>query len=226
MSALSIIISREYLERVKRKSFIISTILMPIFMVGMMMAPALITIFSGPEEKVIAVIDDTAVIAPTLQNGDEIRFRNITDGLDGLCTSVTILVATFMTIIALGEGSGISPITEAVVGSLLGFLLFNVYPARVFMGDTGSLALGGFVAATASMMNLQLFILIFGLIYLVEVLSVILQVVYFKHTGGKRLFKMAPIHHHFELSGWPETKVVAVFSIITAVLCLIGFLAL
>lgn len=111
-------------------------------------------------------------------------------------------------------------------GSLLGFLLFNVYPARVFMGDTGSLALGGFVAATASMMNMQLFIVIFGLIYLIEVISVMIQVVYFKKTGGKRFFKMAPIHHHFELSGWPETKVVAVFSIVTAILCLIGFLAL
>lgn len=104
---------------------------------------------------------------------------NFTDGLDGLCTSVTILVATFMTIVALGENSGISPITGAVVGSLLGFLLFNVYPARVFMGDTGSLALGGFVASSAFMMQMPFFIPIIGLIYLVEVLSVIMQVSYF-----------------------------------------------
>ena len=151
---------------------------------------------------------------------------NFTDGLDGLLASVTVLVAVFLTVVSIGVNSGLSPITAAVAGSLLGFLLFNVYPARVFMGDTGSLALGGFVAASASMMNMQLFILIFGLIYLVEVLSVIIQVAYLKKTGGKRIFKMAPIHHHFELSGWPETKVVAVFSIVTAILCLIGFMAL
>ena len=151
---------------------------------------------------------------------------NFTDGLDGLCTSVTILVATFLTIIALGEESGISPMTGAVVGSLLGFLLFNVYPAKVFMGDTGSLALGGFVSASAFMMQMPIFIALVGLIYLVEVLSVIMQVTYFKSTGGKRIFKMAPIHHHFELCGWSETRVVAVFSIITAILCLIAYLGL
>lgn len=151
---------------------------------------------------------------------------NFTDGLDGLCTSVTILVATFLTIISIGENSGISPITGAVVGSLLGFLLFNVYPASIFMGDTGSLALGGFVAGTAYMLQMPLFILIVGFIYLIEVLSVIIQVTYFKKTGGKRIFRMAPIHHHFELGGWSETKVVAVFSITTAILCMIALLAL
>ena len=151
---------------------------------------------------------------------------NFTDGLDGLLSSVTVLVAVFLTVVAIGINSGLSPITAAVAGSLLGFLLFNVYPARVFMGDTGSLALGGFVAASASMMNMQIFIVIIGLIYVVEVLSVIIQVTYFKMTGGKRIFKMAPLHHHYELCGWPETKVVAVFSIVTAVVCLVGFLAL
>ncbi len=151
---------------------------------------------------------------------------NFTDGLDGLCTSVTILVATFFTVVAIGENAGISPITGAVVGSLLGFLLFNVYPAKVFMGDTGSLALGGFVASSAFMMQMPLFIAIVGMIYLVEVLSVIIQVTYFKKTGGKRIFKMAPIHHHFELCGWSETRVVAVFSIVTAILCLIAYLGL
>ena len=151
---------------------------------------------------------------------------NFTDGLDGLCTSVTILVATFLTIISIGENSGISPITGAVVGSLLGFLLFNVYPAKVFMGDTGSLALGGFVASSAFMMQIPLFIPIIGLIYLVEVLSVIMQVSYFKATHGKRIFRMAPIHHHFELGGWSETRVVAVFSIVTALLCLVAYLGL
>lgn len=150
---------------------------------------------------------------------------NFTDGLDGLASSVTVLIAVFFTVIAIGTQSGIAPITCAAVGSLLGFLVYNVYPARVFMGDTGSLALGGFVASTAYMMRLPLFLAIVAFIYLIEVLSVMIQVVSF-HTTGKRVFKMAPIHHHFELSGWPETKVVAIFSIITAVLCLIGLLGL
>ena len=109
---------------------------------------------------------------------------NFTDGLDGLASSVTVLVATFFTVVAVG-------------GALMGFLLFNVYPASVFMGDTGSLALGGFVASTAYMLQMPIFIVIVGLIYLVEVLSVMIQVTYFKKTGGKRFFKMAPIHHHF-----------------------------
>ena len=151
---------------------------------------------------------------------------NFTDGLDGLASSVTVLVATFFTVVAMGNKSGIEPITCAVVGALLGFLLFNVYPASVFMGDTGSLALGGFVASAAYMLQMPLFIIIVGLIYLIEVLSVMIQVAYFKKTGGKRFFKMAPIHHHFELCGWSETRVVAVFSIVTAILCLIALLAL
>ena len=151
---------------------------------------------------------------------------NFTDGLDGLASSVTVLVATFFTVVAIGTKSGIEPITCAVVGALLGFLLFNVYPASVFMGDTGSLALGGFVASTAYMLQMPIFIIIVGLIYLVEVLSVMIQVTYFKKTGGKRIFKMAPIHHHFELCGWSETRVVAVFSIVTAILCLIALMAM
>ena len=151
---------------------------------------------------------------------------NFTDGLDGLASSVTIMVATFFSVVAIGTNAGIAPITCAVVGALLGFLLFNVYPASVFMGDTGSLALGGFVVSAAYMMQIPLFIVIVGLIYLVEVLSVIIQVTYFKKTGGKRIFRMAPIHHHFELGGWSETRVVAVFSITTAILCMIALLGL
>ena len=151
---------------------------------------------------------------------------NFTDGLDGLASSVTLLIATFFSVVAVGTQSGLHPITCAVVGSLMGFLLFNVYPASVFMGDTGSLALGGFVAATAYMMDMPIFILIVALIYWVEILSVMIQVTYFKLSGGKRIFRMAPIHHHFELGGWSETRVVAVFSIVTALLCLVGILAL
>ena len=151
---------------------------------------------------------------------------NFTDGLDGLAGSVTVLVAVFFSVVAIGTNSGIEPITCAVAGGLLGFLLFNVHPASVFMGDTGSLALGGFVAGTAYLLQMPLFIPIVGFIYMAEVLSVILQVVYFKVSGGRRIFKMAPIHHHFELCGWSETRVVAVFSIITALLCLLALAGL
>ena len=150
---------------------------------------------------------------------------NFTDGLDGLASSVTVIVATFFSVIAIGTKSGIEPVTCAVAGALLGFLLFNVYPASVFMGDTGSLALGGFVAACAYMMQMPLYIALVGFIYAAEVLSVVIQVVWFKISGGKRIFKMAPLHHHFELCGWSETRIVACFSIVTAILCLIALMA-
>ena len=151
---------------------------------------------------------------------------NLTDGLDGLCASVTVLVAIFVTVVSCGEEHGIEPVSAAVAGSLLGFLLFNVHPAKMFMGDTGSLALGGFVISSMFMMQMPLFILIIGFVYLLETVSVILQVGYFKLTKGKRLFRMAPIHHHFELGGWSETRVVTVFSIVTALMCLLGYIAL
>jgi phospho-N-acetylmuramoyl-pentapeptide-transferase len=122
-------------------------------------------------------------------------------------------------------GSPILPVAGAAVGALLGFLLFNSHPARVIMGDTGSLALGGFVAALALMLQMPLFLLIVAVIYVMETLSVIIQVGYFKMTR-RRFFRMAPIHHTFELSGWPETKVVAFFYVITAMACLLGYLAL
>ena len=147
---------------------------------------------------------------------------NFTDGLDGLAGSVTVIVAVFFTVVAVGRGSGIEPVTCAVTGALMGFLLFNVHPASVFMGDTGSLALGGFVAACGYMLQMPLFIAMVGFIYMVEVASVILQVCWFKLTGGRRVFKMAPLHHHFELCGWSETKITAVFSIVTALMCLVA----
>jgi len=150
---------------------------------------------------------------------------NLTDGLDGLAGGVTLIVAVFFLLVAWAAGSTIVPICGAVIGSLLAFLIFNAYPAKVFMGDTGSLALGGFVASVAFLLKMPIFIVIIGFIYLLESISVIIQVLYFKATGGKRFFKMAPIHHHFELCGWSETKIVTVFYIATAILCLIGFLA-
>ena len=151
---------------------------------------------------------------------------NFTDGLDGLATGLTTMAAVFFTAASVTLGAGIEPLTAAVTGALIGFLLFNVYPAKVFMGDTGSLALGGFVAGAAYAMRLPMFILIIGLIYWVEIFSVMIQVTYFKKTGGKRFFKMAPIHHHFELCGWSETRVVTVFTVITALLCVIGLVGL
>lgn len=151
---------------------------------------------------------------------------NFTDGLDGLCSSVTVVVAGFFTLVSAVEKGGVEPICAAVIGALMGFLVFNAYPAKIFMGDTGSLALGGFVAGVAYVLQMPIFILIVGLVYLVEVLSVMIQVTYFKKTGGKRIFKMAPIHHHFELCGWSETRVVTLFTIVTVLLCCVAWIAL
>ena len=151
---------------------------------------------------------------------------NFTDGIDGLCSSVTAVIVFFLLLKNhLGTGD-MAPLMGAVLGGLLGFLCFNAYPAKVFMGDTGSLALGGFVVAMAIQEEIALFIPIFAFIYFVEVLSVIIQVSYFKWSHGKRIFKMAPIHHHFELLGWSETKVVTIFTIITILLCFFCFMIL
>ena len=150
---------------------------------------------------------------------------NFTDGLDGLVSGVTIMIAVFFTVIGIATGSGTEPISAAVAGSLLGFILYNSYPASIFMGDTGSLALGGFVASVSYMLDMPLILLIVALIYVIEVLSVIIQVTYYKLTNGKRIFKMSPIHHHLEMCGWPETRIVTLFSIITAVLCIFAYIA-
>lgn len=143
---------------------------------------------------------------------------NFTDGVDGLASCVTVATALFFTIAAAFAGSGAAASGGAMIGALLGFLIYNANPAKVFMGDTGSLALGGFVTAMAYLLQLPLFIPIVGFIYFIEVLSVIIQVAYFKKTHGKRIFRMAPIHHHFELGGWSEVKVVAIFTIVTVIL--------
>lgn len=151
---------------------------------------------------------------------------NLTDGLDGLASGVTLIVAAFFSLIALNWGQpSLAIFAGAVTGACLGFLRFNSHPAQVFMGDTGSLALGGAIATLAILMNIALIIPIVGGIYFAESVSVILQVASYKLTG-KRIFKMSPLHHHYELSGWPETKVVIVFWSITVVLCLIGIVAL
>lgn len=151
---------------------------------------------------------------------------NLTDGLDGLASSITILVMAFFALVSFLMGNyNLAVFCGVVAGALLGFLRYNSYPARVFMGDTGSLALGGAVATVALILRLEIFVIIVGGIYVLETISVILQVASFK-IYKKRIFKMAPIHHHFELSGWHEAKIVTVFSIITVILCLITFISL
>ena len=154
---------------------------------------------------------------------------NLTDGLDGLASSTSAIVAACFAVIGmfiLPDGN--EPMTaaaQAVFGAALGFLVYNHYPARIFMGDTGSMALGGVLSATAIVGHVEWLLPIAGLIFVCEALSVIIQVTYFKKTGGKRLFRMAPIHHHFELGGWHETKVVRVFCLFTFVCCIIAVLS-
>lgn len=151
---------------------------------------------------------------------------NFTDGLDGLASEVTSVVVIFFAIMAFKASSTMVIPAGAMLGCLLGFLCFNVNKAKVFMGDTGSLALGGFVTSFALIMNRPLILVVVGFVYVMEVLSVVMQVSYFKATHGKRIFKMAPIHHHFELSGWKETKVVAIFTIVTVLLSVLSLLTL
>lgn len=149
---------------------------------------------------------------------------NFTDGLDGLCSSVTIIVAVFFAVSAIKLNIQIAPVAGIVAGAVGGFLIYNVYPAKVFMGDTGSLALGGFVSSFALMTRMPVYIIIIGFVYFAEVLSVMMQVSYFKLTHGKRIFKMSPIHHHFEMCGWSETRIVCVFTVVTVLLSLIAFI--
>lgn len=150
---------------------------------------------------------------------------NLTDGLDGLASGVVAIIMTFFTIVAVKNSNTEMIILGASsVGTCLGFLLFNFHPAKVFMGDTGSLALGGAVAAIAVMMKMEVYLAIVAFVCIIDTLSVILQVTYFKLTKGKRIFKMAPFHHHLELSGMKETKVVILFWVITAILCFVAYM--
>lgn len=149
---------------------------------------------------------------------------NLTDGIDGLAASVTLPVAVFFAAVGLKQGNaGAAVFAAALAGGLAGFLIFNFNPAKVFMGDTGSLFLGGAVAGLAFACDMPLMLVPVGLIYIAETLSVMLQVTYFKATHGKRLFKMAPIHHHFEMCGWSERKIVGVFTTITVVMCILAW---
>ena len=153
---------------------------------------------------------------------------NLTDGLDGLAASTSSIVACTFAIVGMTVHGGSEPMAvagQAVFGALIGFLMYNHYPAKIFMGDTGSMALGGVLSAMAIVGHMEWLLPIAGLIYVAEALSVIIQVTYFKKTGGKRVFRMAPIHHHFELGGWHETKVVRVFCLFTFICCVIAFLS-
>lgn len=149
---------------------------------------------------------------------------NFTDGLDGLLSSVTLVISVFLAFVAMKLGVLITPAAGAMAGALIGFLIYNWHPAKVFMGDTGSLALGGFVAAAMLMLKMPILLIFVAFIYLAEVISVIIQVLYFKATGGKRFFRMAPIHHHFELGGWSEVQVVRTFALVTLVLCIVTYI--
>ena len=152
---------------------------------------------------------------------------NLTDGVDGLCGSVTIPVMAFFTAAAVAlKRWDLALLPAALVGGLVAYLFYNWHPAKVFMGDTGSLFLGGIVCALAFAMDMPLILIFVGFVYIVETLSVILQVTYFKLTHGKRIFKMAPIHHHFEMSGWKEEKIVLVFTAVSAVMCVLAWLAI
>lgn len=153
---------------------------------------------------------------------------NLTDGLDGLCAGSSFIVCMLFTAISimLCPNDSVAYFSVAMAGGLLGFLLFNANPAKVFMGDTGSLAIGGAIGACAIMLQRPLILIIAGAVFVIEALSVILQVGFFKMTKGKRLFRMAPIHHHFELCGWSERKVVIVFWIFTLLCCILTFLSI
>ncbi len=152
---------------------------------------------------------------------------NLTDGVDGLASSVTVVVSLFfMAAGALVNGVNSTILPSALCGALIGFLVWNLHPAKVFMGDTGSMFLGGIVVAFSFEINCPIILILAGILYLCEALSVVIQVTYFKLTGGKRIFKMSPIHHHFELSGWKENKIVIIFSLVAAVGCVLSFVLL
>ncbi len=152
---------------------------------------------------------------------------NLTDGVDGLCGSVTVPVMVFFTATAFAMGKADMALLPAcLVGGLIGYLFYNWHPAKVFMGDTGSLFLGGIVCALAFALDMPLVLVLVGLVYIVETLSVIMQVTYFKLTHGKRIFKMTPIHHHFEMCGWKEKKICYIFSAVSALMCVLAWLGI
>ena len=182
--------------------------------------------FTVSGTALIAAIGGIGFIAEIIVICGTVNGSNYTDGLDGLASSVTAVIAVFIAIASGMTSAGIAPAAMAFLGGLLGFLVYNHHPAKVFMGDTGSLSLGGFVSVSFIMMNMPIYLILAAFIYFAEVLSVIIQVSYFKATHGKRIFRMAPIHHHFELSGWSEVKVVVIFTVVTAILSAVALTAI
>jgi phospho-N-acetylmuramoyl-pentapeptide-transferase len=179
--------------------------------------------FTVSGTALIAAIGGIGFIAEIIVICGTVNGSNFTDGLDGLASSVTAVIAVFIAIASGMTSAGIAPAAMAFLGGLLGFLVYNHHPAKVFMGDTGSLSLGATLAAVAVLTKTEVTSLVMGGLFIAEAMSVIMQVLYFKATGGRRIFLMAPLHHHFEQKGWDETKVVMRFWIVSAALSVLGF---
>ena len=209
------------------QKFLLQVIVAAIYLIAM-------HVITGPETALVIPYFDVElelgafyyIIALLLITG-MVNGVNITDGIDGLAASVTMVIGVFLGVVACIWHDGALGLSGAlIIGGTLGFLVYNFYPARVFMGDTGSLFLGGLVVGSAFMLGSPLLVVVMGIVYIIETASVMLQVGYFKLTHGKRIFKMAPIHHHFEMCGWSEIKIVAVASIVTAAACVLAYLGL
>lgn len=210
------------------QKFILQVVVAALYLLGM-------TLVCGADTKLyIPFVDQSVdlgifyyIVAMLLLTG-VINSVNLTDGIDGLCSSITLVVGVFFAVVSYLSGdveadAGLSELGAVLIGGCAGFLVYNFYPARVFMGDTGSLFLGGLVVGGAFMMKNPLLVIVFGLWYIIETASVILQVCFFKMTHGKRLFKMSPIHHHFEQCGWSEVKIVAVATVFTVAVSALAF---
>ena len=202
-----------------------------LFLIGSIFIILSLTVFNIGTDILVPFINDSIVLSlPIYVIFMMIVFLgttnaiNITDGLDGLAGGIVAIIMGFFTCVAIrNSDTSMSLIGCVAIGSVMAFLIFNIKPAKVFMGDTGSLMLGGLIASVAIIMKMPLYLLIVALVPVVETLSTALQVIYFKLTKGKRIFKMAPLHHHLELSGYGERKIVIVFWSITAVLAILGF---
>ncbi len=204
---LQMAVSALFLYLLYKQGTLVTTVIVPFFNVSFHMHPLLYIFFA-----MFVIVGCVNAV-------------NLTDGVDGLSSSVTIPVMIFFTAAAvMMERMDLALMPAALVGGLIAYLFYNWHPAKVFMGDTGSLFLGGAVCGLAFALNMPLILIVVGFVYIMETLSVILQVGYFKLTHGKRLFKMSPIHHHFEMCGWKEVKIVLVFAAVSAVMCLIAWL--
>ena len=208
-SALQMVVSAIFLYVLYREGTLTNELYLPFFNTTVSVHPVLYILFS----MFVFVGCVNAV--------------NLTDGVDGLCSSVTIPVMVFFTVVAVAmKRYDLALLPAAMTGGLAAYLFYNWHPAKVFMGDTGSLFLGGLVCGMAFALGAPLVLILVGFVYIVETVSVILQVGYFKATHGKRLFKMAPIHHHFEMCGWKEERIVLTFAAVSAVMCLLGWLSI